>query len=193
MPPRDMKALKVKIGLRSDGRGALYPDFDSLPVMQANDYIKWTYYVDKEGTGWLYDRKYGHRDEGPDSPTGMQWGILVIPPEFAEQAVAAFPDTCSIVSEPELSAFVQDRVADAAPENLTDPEALLGLKEQLDLIEALENRGRTLSPNLRGVKTTLLDEIEKALDPASRRPGLVRNPNKTWSRMKARRNMQIKP
>ena len=87
---RNLVPLKVRIGLHGNGH-AKYPDFNSLKTIQDIG-VDWSVYVDMYGDGWLYDKKSGHRDDTPDSPFGQQWGVLLVPEEFASEAAKAFPD-----------------------------------------------------------------------------------------------------
>ena len=174
----ELVALKIKIGLKKEG--AKYPNFNSLRIIEEAG-IDWCYYVDRVGPGWMYDKKYGHKEEGVDSPKGMQWGVLLVPDEFAQQAIAAFPDDVSIIDETELESFHDSRVTEHLPDTETDDSILNTLKLELEYNKAAD------------IDTTeIRNKIAKALDPDDAEPGVTRNKKKKWIDRKTEENIVIK-
>lgn len=165
---RELAAIKVRIGIKTSGAKAghhQYPDFGQLPCVVAGG-MDWSRYVDLHGEGWHYDNISGHRDDDDDSPFGQQFGMLLVPAEFAEQAVAMFPATVSRLSESECSIFYESRVTARQPEFLENVETLqaIAAKRQIGLPET---------------------EADKdAINPDHPSPGIVRNPRKAWADFK---------
>lgn len=176
---RDLVALKVKIGLKgkdwpvANERGhALYPKFNQLQAV-IDSGMDWSYYVDTYGEAWHYDKKCGHKQEEETSPRGMQWGMLIVPKEFADEAVEKFPEVCSIVDEAELEDFYDNRAHAHEPDERIDDVVLKG-------IEAKQKAGHSLTPNQ-----------EKALNPDNDIPGVRRNYNRYWKDYKAKQGIRI--
>lgn len=173
---RNLAAIRVEIGLRPDG-SANYPAFNSLPVVIASG-KDWSKYVDIEGDGWLYDA-VGHREEDaganglPASPFGTQFGVLLIPKQFADEAVATFPTKCTRLTEAELTTFYDSRIARDEPEEDIDENVLLKIKAKDDL----------------GLARTREDN--EALHPTHPRRGVRENYRKTFSRFKAKHGITI--
>ena len=82
----ELVGIKVKIGQCGVTGCAKYPDFSKLACVQASP-LDWSKYVDVHGLGWHYDC-CGHQEDEDGSPAGMQWGMLIIPETFADEAVA---------------------------------------------------------------------------------------------------------
>ena len=76
----ELTPLKVIIKLKSNG-SALYPDFNSLPIVRDSG-LDWSVYIDNQGSGWLYDC-CGHKESDPDSPVVSQLGMILVPAVFA--------------------------------------------------------------------------------------------------------------
>jgi len=172
---RNLVPLKVKIGLTASG-AAKYPQFNLLPSV-INAKIDWSKYVDIHGTGWHYDKKYGHKEEGADSPFGMQWGVLLVPKEFADEAVKQFPEECTKIIETELQTFYDDRVGAHMPEEIVDEEALkvFEVKDRMKIPLSIQEKAKKI----------------KALDPNDDMPGIVKNKNKRWTDFKALKKINI--
>ena len=166
-----LAALKVKIGIKLDG-SALYPDFNSLPSVTGD----WSTWIDINGPGWLYDKVTGHQDDTIESPKGQQWGVILAPETFVDEVVAAFPETCARITEPELDAFYGAQIApmeDAVRRDEAVLSSLASLKQ--------------LAPN-----DVVLDvQITRALDPTNPAPGVQTNPRKDWATFKVARNITV--
>lgn len=187
--PRDLAAIRVRIARATDGR-AKYPAFGSLPSVQASG-LDWSQYVDVHGLGWQYDQTSGHDDETADSPAGQQWGMLIVPETFADEAVAAFPAECSRLTEAECQAFYDDKAHVREPDELADETLLSALNSQRQLLAALvaDDPGDTKSTD---ALTALKARIRRALDPVDSEPGVRRNPNRRWTDRKARSGVVFK-
>lgn len=112
-----MKVLKVKITRRPKG-GFLYPNFDTLQTVidsplewEGKTSAKWPMYVDEHGSGWMYDHTSDHRSVSVDSPRGVWLGMMVVPDDFADQAIVAFPATCSILKDSDAQTFYEEKHA----------------------------------------------------------------------------------
>ncbi len=176
---RELAALKVKIGTKGADwpdpreRGwALYPKFNELKTV-IDTGMDWAKYVDVFGEKWHYDKCCGHRQEEPDSPRGMQWGMLVVPKEFADEAIIKFPEVCSTINETELEDFWDNRAHKHEQEEKRDGVVLKGIEEA-------KTAGKKLTP-----------KQEKALDPEDDTPGIIKNHQKYWKDYKAKQEIVI--
>lgn len=169
----DLVALKVKIGLRSNGH-ADHPDWYKLPLASSenpNNYIK---------HGWFYDKTSGHREKTPESPIGMQWGVILVTPKFAAEALKTFPDTITSLSENELKHFWEQNVFVYVSEFKRNTEALTGLKREYELRELI-------GENTDDIKR----QIGQALNPSDNEPGIQHHPKKKWARAKEKLGINI--
>lgn len=160
--PRTLAAIRVII---EDGSTFKYPDFNQLAVVKtfiaANPGKDWSNYVDLEGTGFKYDNAGGaDRDDG-ETPVGQWCAHLLIPVEFARQAVLAFPRV-SRVTEAELQVFYDTRHAAEFPDEDIDLEILQKIKLKQDLGLPLTN------------------EQAKAIDPLDDTRGIRKSKRKSW-------------
>lgn len=176
---KNLVPIKVKIGLHTayntDSGGnhspgqAKYPDFNSMKTVKDSG-LDWSIYVDVMGLQWHYDKKCGHKEEDNTSPAGMQWGMLIVPKEFADQAINTFPDEISKLTEVELEVFYDKRAHAHESVNKVNTEAL----EEFDVqIRA----GKTLSVE---DKT----RHAKAMNPNDDTPGITKNKKKKWQDFK---------
>lgn len=184
----DMKALMVKIGLNPNGQ-AKYPSFNDLVEVQ-NSGMDWSYYVDRRGFGWGYDRQSGHDEETLDSPRGQQWGVLIVPPAFADEAVEVFPDQCVIVSEVKLKDFWENKVTAHLAEDDIDQKAMDSLSKQIELIRDAQDAGIS-NVQLDGRLVSLRNRIKKALDLDDPEPGIRKNHRKKWKDFKTKFGIKI--
>lgn len=176
---RQLVALKVKIGLKGNDwpvpkeRGhALYPPFNDLQAV-INSGMDWAKYIDTYGESWHYDKCCGHKEEDVDSPRGMQWGMLVVPKDFADQAKDAFPEVVTGITEEECEHFWDNRAHAHEHEEKLDDIVLKG-------IEAKQKLGKQLTPNQ-----------EKALDPNDDTPGIRKNHQRYWKDYKVKQGIEI--
>ena len=181
-----LAAIKVKIGLRPNGHHD-HPDFNQLPVVQASG-LDWAKYVDVQGTGWHYDRISGHQDDEPGSPFGTWFGMLLIPEQFAIEAMAQFPALVTRMTEAEAQAFYDDRAHVREDEFHRDPETLTGLDNDLRLIREILKK-EPLHPMAKPRLEEVLVELPKALDPDDPTLGVRRNLRRKWATMKVKVNL----
>lgn len=172
---RNLVPIKVKIGLHTanntDAGGAhkaghaKFPDFNSMQIVKESG-LDWSIYVDIMGLQWHYDKCCGHKEEDGSSPHGMQWGMLIVPKEFSDQAIATFPDEISKLTEAELEDFYDNRAHAHEPDNKVNTKALEEFDVQI-------RSGKTL---------TVKDKArhDKAMDPNDDTPGVTKNKKKNW-------------
>ena len=168
----ELVPIKVKILTKPEG-GCLYPDFNTLACVQGSG-MDWSRYIDRYGSGWLYDNKCGHAEVDSDSPEGEWYALLLIPNDFANQAVAAFPDEVTMLTEVQAQTFYESRYSINMPDEEINTDILLGIKAKDDL----------------GLSRTAGQQ--KALDPNDDTPGIRKNKRKLFADFKSLRNITIK-
>ncbi len=172
----ELVPLKVKIGLKNVNgkKDHGFPDFNQL-LAGVRDDMDWSYFVDKFG-GWHYDQLSGHADNDPDdgSPQGQWNGMLLVPADFAQAAVNAFPTQCVILTEVEAQAFYDDRA------HKRDP----AIREDTTILQAIAAK--------RALSIPEDQEDLDALDPDHPSPGRRRNKRKAWSDYKSVEGLTIK-
>lgn len=170
---KDLVPIKVRIGLKAGGQHN-YPNFNVLTAVGGRD---WSHYVDTEGLGWHYDKCCGHQTETADSPRGEQFGVLIVPKAFADEALIRFPNLITKLTEAELESFYDNHAHKHEPEIKIDEEAL-------KVFEVKERFKIPLSAKEEGDKT-------KALNPDDDTPGLTRNKKKKWTTYKQTQGVNI--
>ena len=170
---RQLVPIKVKIGLRANGH-ADHPDWYQLPLAASVDPATHMFF------GWKYDKTSGHKEASVDSPIGMQWGMVLVTPLFATQAIAAFPTLVAELSEVEAETFWNTKVTAHLSENKLDTPTLQGLVAELTLRKELEQD-----------VTDLTTRIAKAVDPTDREPGVKSNRQKRFSDAKTSLDFEI--
>lgn len=173
--------LKLKIGLKPDGK-ADHPNFNLLQVVADSGAGDWAYYLDSFGGGMHYDSLAGHKEDIADSPVGMQWGLMLVPEEFAAQAIAKFPTVCERLSPTDCAAFYDDRVAINQEEYVLDVETLAGIEVADRLTPAITDER---------LVTSLAARKKAALDPDNKAAGIRRNEHKTWAQTAAQRGFDL--
>jgi len=170
---RILVPIKVKI-LPKVGGGLDYPDFQG--VLQ----------IFKDSPGYKggkihYDQTSGLGMDSDHSPFGVFWGIKLVDEEFARQAIEAFPDRVTVLSDEEAKDFWENRAYFSTSELSHDVEQLQSLKAEYDLKVII------------GQDTVELEtKIAKALDPDDSEPGVKRNLVVKWDTMKVEENITIK-
>jgi len=172
-----MVVIKVKIGLKSiKGKTSHgFPDFNSIRdnVASWDDGSDWSHFVDRFG-GWHYDGVAGHNDEDSanGSPRGVWLGMLIVPSDFAEEAVKAFPEQVSVIAETDAQGFYENRVTADQSEIIEDVEALqaIAAKKSLGIEDAAD---------------------VNSLNPDHPQRGRRRNKTKTWAGYKQQRGIEI--
>lgn len=170
-------ALKVRVGLEPGGN-ADYPNFNVLAAVKDSGAGDWAYYLDSFGGGMHYDSLAGHKEEIADSPTGMQWCMMLVPEDFADQAVAWF-DNVTRMTVAECKDFYDNRVA-VYQENFTMNER--AINNALDVARVTTK----MSP---ADRSKIEDQAERALDPDDDTSGVVRNKDKRWATRAAHRGI----
>jgi len=168
---RELTPLKVIIRLKPNGQ-AKYPNFNRLLSVMDSD-MDWCRYVDFYGLGWHYDKTCGHKEDSVDSPLGTQIGVLIVPKEFADEAIEEFPDDCSAMTEVELQDFYDNKAHIHEPDEIFDMSILEGIQVKNSL-------GIPLT-------TQQLD----AINPDKNTPGIRKNKNRYWADAKKTGNISI--
>ena len=167
--------IKVKIGLRANGH-ADHPDWTQLQYCKDN----LTYRPGQEMGGWKYDKTSGHKEATGDSPMGQQLGMLIVPQEFATQAITKWPDLITQMSEAEAQTFYDTKVTAHIPENRHDLSTLQGLKTEYDLMVILEQD-----------TTAIKAKITDAINPNHAEAGIKKQAGKTWTDAKTENALTI--
>lgn len=176
---RNLVPIKVKILRKPAPRGAVndYPNFNRIDVSIRKN-MDWSAYVDLHGTGWMYSKEgFG---QGTDSQS--QYSGLLVPADFAREALALFPDRVTEMTEAEWQAFYEDDVMQDSPTENLDTETLQGILARVQL----EEKGIAPAPSVE-----LLAARAEALDPDNPRRGINKNRRKKWADVKADRRIQI--
>lgn len=168
---RELVPIKILIGLDENGHHS-YPNFNVMPCIRISN-MDWSKYVDVHGTGWVYDRKCGHKSEDETSPYGYQWGMLLVPKQFAVEALKHFPNSVREVSEQECCEFYETRAMADAPEERIDEKILQGIYYKLRIAKEL------------GQEYELTDAEKSALDPDQDQLGIRKNKVKTFEGYKS--------
>lgn len=185
----ELVALRVKVYLGAappDAQGRVgnrwvYPDLDAVPSdLRGN--VDWTAYIDRFGT-MLYDNVCDFNEiDDYNTERGMKYAAFLVPPEFADAAVARFPEHIEVLDETEFEAFHDGRVTVGMPEEVV----------QADTLNAIRAKHGVASGPLKA--TAAMSAFERnALDPDHPSPGIVRNTRKYWKDVKARRQVTIRP
>ena len=186
----ELVALKVRIGLHGSG-SAKYPEFGSLPIVKASG-ADWSHFIDREGSGWLYS-KCGHKEHEDDSPCGEQWGLLLVPVEFAEQAVAADPDCCTIITDAEASTFYECKCCRDMPEVNHDADKLNAISAEINLLTLLrETTTGEVQVKHAALLEAAIERAKLAVDPDHAAPGIKKNLDKCWDTFKSKRGFVVK-
>ena len=167
----ELVALKVKIGLRPNG----HHDFPAFNQLNSNvrDGIDWSIFIDRFG-GWHYDQVSGHDNEDVESPRGNWNGMFLVPDDFAQAAIAMFPESCTILNEADAEKFYNERG------HVRDAE----IKEDTTILQAIAAKvaiGIPQSPS----------DLD-ALDPDHPASGRRRNKKKTFSGFKMQQGFTVK-
>ena len=167
--------IKVKIGLRPNGH-ANHPDWTKLPMINSDSEVR-----QYAPSGWIYDKSCGHQEDSIDSPRGMQWGCLLVTQEFADEAVVAYPDLITKITEVEFEDFFNNKARKHLAEKNYNMDVLKGLKLELDL-------KRELGQDVVALKA----KIAKALDPNDSEKGIEKNDERYWSDYQIKKGLEIK-
>lgn len=134
----EVVALKVQIN--RGPHGAVYPEFNRVRLVSQSG-LDWSMWVDQYG-GWIYDSLSGHDDDTDGSGRGMQWGMLLVPEEFAIEACEKWK-TCHLMSPGEAHTFFSDRHAYRIPRLRRDAGEMQAIKLEIELHTLLEDEAET--------------------------------------------------
>ena len=165
--------LKVKIGLRPNGH-ADHPDWSRLPLALADDPARHMFH------GWQYDKTSGHAESTPDSPIGVQFGVVLVTAQFAREALTTFPALIEVLTEAQLETFWDDKARGHMPADRVDLEALDAL-----------NLERQLRVGIGQPAAALNARIARALDPDDPQPGKRKDHLRRWADAKVRLDVTI--
>ncbi len=168
---RSLVPIKVKIGLNEKGQHD-YPDFNIMQCVKDSK-MDWSVYIDRKGLSWHYDKCCGHNVKTTESPLGEQFGALIIPKEFADEAIATFPNEVTKLTELELEDFYDNHAHTHEPDELIDNNVLIG-------IELKQRLGLSLTPSQL-----------KALDPEDKALGIRNNNRRKWTGLKKATDTKI--
>ena len=170
--------IKVILTQRSNGE-ADWPDFNVIdPAIRNN--IPWSKYIDSRGIGWLYD-KIENLGTGADNGTAC----TLVPENFANAAVALFPDKVSIIDEATFDTFYNQRATIRMPTEFLDTDVLQGIVAR----KQLEELGEALPPSIEIVAARA-----KCLNPDEQNyRGIRKNLKKKWTDAKKELNVEIHP
>ncbi len=161
--------IRIKRGNRNGRVRNIYPDFNSIDSVIRKD-MDWSYFVDANGIGLHYDKLDGF---GEGTNPQEQFCATCVPKNFADEAVALFPNDVEIITETAFEIFYNDRAHIQEPDEILDAEILQG-------IVAKRNLGLPAKPS-----------EDDALDPDKPCLGIRKNHNKTWARKKLKQGIAI--
>jgi len=178
--------LKVRQGAGApDAQGRvfnawLYPDLDAVPS-ELRGGVAWQAFIDRFGTHLIDNCCEFHEVDDYNTEHGMKYTGFLVPPEFADSAVARFPDQCEILSETEWEEFHDHRVTCHMPDEIVDANTLNAIRAKHGIPSG------PLTP------TAAMTAAErKAIDPNDPTPGVVKNTRKYWKDVKAKRQITIR-
>lgn len=177
-------AIKVRIGLKENGHHD-YPQWGDLPMAEGKGtYIEREQFASlDQKIKWKYDKVSGHQEDEPDSPRGTQWGMMIVSEQFADEALAMWPDRVFEMTEAEAEEFWTERAHKHVPDNKHDTDVLRGLALERELTLILD----------RSANTDVIDAaITKALDPNHPNSGVRRTKGKIWAEAKASYKLNIR-
>lgn len=164
----DLIALRFNVGLhtkRNKDKGreighAKYPDFNQVDL-DIRKGMDWSHYIDSFGIGMQYDKACGHKEEG-DTPFGQQCCVIAVSEDFADAALALFPDDLTELTSAEFEDFYNNKAHAHEPTEHVD-------KDVLGAIEQKEKLGLEVP------------EKADAINVDSEARGIRKNHNKTWT------------
>lgn len=172
-----MELVPIKIAINLRPRTfASYPDLDQLAVVKtaATD---WARYVMLNGGGWYFGspNRLGYEILLLGNLDVMPYGYILVPGIFADQAIIAFPDDISILSEQEWADHYNQFVHRYEPDTFEDFVIVKEIRTKID-----------------GGGLATMQE-RQALDPDDSTPGRLRNRRKTWAMVAADNAITIRP
>lgn len=174
--------VRIEYGLvaKKEGNVAqnIYPDFDQIDD-EIRHGMKWEYYLDTYGSGWVYDKVSDVHKTDDYNPEPLVWyAAVLVPEDFAEAAAEMFPDDVTILTEEEFIWFYENRNQANAPEVVIDKTHLEALYYEARF-ETLLKRD--------DVSDQMKTRIRNALNPDAGEKGIHRNKLKKWEGFKERK------
>jgi hypothetical protein len=182
----ELVPIRIKIGRALvDGRMQnKYPNFNEIdPTIRHN--LDFSFYVDAYGIGWHYDKKSGFGEcDDYNEDCDCQYAMTAVPADFAKAAVKLFPNHVFLMTEDEAEIFYNDRAHDHEESEILDVPQLQGIAARVEL----EKAGVAPPPSkeLHALRKRCLDPDDQ------HKPGIRKNMNKTWKRLKERRGFKHK-
>ena len=168
--------IKVLLYRRQDG-GADWPNLNLVNIDTRGGKV-WSKFVDSDGIGWLYD-KVDNLGTGADYGTAC----TLVPKDFAEAAVALYPEVISIIDEATFETFHDDRAMVKSVIEHLDTEILQGIAARV----ALEDAEIAPAPS-----AEIVAARAKCLDPSDQdHRGIRKNMKKTWEDNKSTLNITV--
>lgn len=176
---QELVPIKVRIGLTDEGN-CKYPDFNSLSAVIRKN-MDWSKYIDHYGTGWQYDGCCGHADHEDGDDFGAcrgEWcGMICVPEDFADAAVAAFPNDIRYMTATETADFYDNRAHAKDAELLIDDSVLDSF--------AAKHRALNMDP-------TSDPAYQRAIDPNDGAYGIRKNHHRYFTDFIAKQGITIK-
>jgi len=108
-----MDVVPIKVVLRQIPRTARGATIEYPPFGQVSEAarlgLSWQQLVDAYG-GPIYDKASGFGESDPESPDPLLWHVVyLVPPAFADEAEALWPDRVTRLTEAALETFYDRR------------------------------------------------------------------------------------
>lgn len=183
----DVTPIRVSIGLKpwdpvTGRKDHDFPDWQQLPSI-TNGEEERAAQIHK----WVYDQVSGHDDDDVDSPRGNWFGMMLVTPQFAGEAITAFPGRVVALDEAQAQVFWEQRANVRTEEVDINESRLIALKAVWDLIN---------DPAF-GVGQAVVDQvktvIQRSLNPNLPALGIRREKRKTWTDLKNELGLVIVP
>jgi hypothetical protein len=131
---------------------AKYPDFNQIDESIRKG-LDWSYYVDRYGIGVQYDKPCGHKEVG-STPVGFQCCVVAVLPDFADAALALFPDDLTELTAAEFEAFYDDKAHAHEPAEFVDKDVMEAIAEKEKLGLAVPEKEAAIDVNspARGIR-----------------------------------------
>lgn len=177
----EITPIKVWMGRRLNGQ-ADHPDWGLVNLNNITDQPirgNGRHPDDFVMESWLYDKCCGHDDNKPGSPLGGRWGVRLVTPQFAFNAMQDLPADQYFITElteAELEDFYDIHVMGHLSEEDVDEQVILALTAEINLRILLDDPPEVIEE--------LKAKARKALDPDDRERGKHRNPRRHWAGLK---------
>jgi len=170
--------IKVILKRRANGE-ADWPDFNIIEASK-RDNKPWSKFIDSGGLGWFYD-KIDNLGTGAANGTAC----TLIPEDFADAAVLAYPTLVSIINETDFETFYEERALVRMPVEFLDTDVLQGIVAR----KQLEDLNEAPAPS-----AEIVAARAKCLDPAEQNyRGIRKNLRKKWADAKIDMDVEVHP